>query len=69
MSTLKVATMRPSTRAKYVAIQQRFRHLYEVERRRLDDVHDILCREYFLSLSRIYIILGTNIPETTEAPD
>lgn len=61
MSTLKKHVMRPATRKKYLAIQARFKELYEVERRRLDDVHNILCEEFFLSLSRIYIILGTEL--------
>jgi len=61
MATLKAKTMRPATRKKYEAIQARFKQLYEVERRRLDDVHNILTEEFFLSLSRIYLILGTEL--------
>jgi hypothetical protein len=40
--------MRPGTVKKYRAIQERFRHLYDVERLRYDDCIDRIMEEYFI---------------------
>lgn len=53
--------LRPATLAKYQAIQNRYKELYNVERRRLDDVEAILKKEFFLSSGRIYIILNLQL--------
>jgi len=58
-----MSSIRPSTRQKYLAIQQRYNHLYNVERRRIDDVEQQLCQEFFLSRQRIMLILKADIRE------
>ncbi len=55
--------MRNSTKRKYIAIQDRFKHLYDVERKRIDDVETSLCEQFFLSRSRLQIILKMNLVE------
>lgn len=59
MSHKSVHTMqvRPSTLRKYEAIHARYQHLYNVERKRIDDVETQLCNEFFLSRTRVLIIL------------
>jgi len=49
--------LRPSTLRKYEAIHARYHHLYNVERKRIDDVETQLCTEFFLSRTRVLIIL------------
>jgi hypothetical protein len=52
---IKSNTMqRESTKKKYERIKQRFKELYEVERKRSDDVIDRLCNEFFVSSITIY---------------
>lgn len=52
-----MSTIRPSTMRKYRAIHARYQHLYNIERRRIDDVQQQLCEEFFLSQSRLMLIL------------
>lgn len=63
MSNTKPVTMqlRPSTLRKYKAIQARYQHLYNIERKRIDDVETQLCNEFFLSRHRVLIILKMEI--------
>lgn len=56
-----LSTIRESTMRKYKAIQRRFRHLYDVERLRIDDVEQQLCDEYFLSRHQIMYILNLDL--------
>lgn len=53
--------IRHSSLLKYKAIQERFKHLYETQRLRLDDVETTLCQEFFLSRHRIMIILKMDL--------
>lgn len=60
MSITKPVTLmqlRPSTLRKYEAIHARYHHLYNIERKRIDDVETQLCSEFFLSRTRVLIIL------------
>lgn len=60
--SIVVEKLRPATIKKYRAIQDRYRVLYNEQRRRLDDVEKLLCDEFFLSPGRIYIILNLELP-------
>lgn len=53
--------LRPSSLLKYRAIHARYHHLYNVERKRIDDVEEQLCSEFFLSRSRVLIILKMDL--------
>jgi hypothetical protein len=66
MATLNVERLRPATVKKYKALQSRFKVLYEDERRRLDDVEQMLCNEFFISVSRVYIILNCDLSKASE---
>jgi hypothetical protein len=66
MATLNVERLRPATVKKYKALQMRFKVLYEDERRRLDDVEQMLCNEFFISVSRVYIILNCDLSKASE---
>lgn len=58
--------LRPATVKKYRAIQERYKVLYHEQRRRLDDVEEILTKEFFLSPGRIYIILNLELKQEME---
>jgi hypothetical protein len=66
---ININTLRPNTLKKFRAIQARFKHLYDVERRRIDDVQEILAREFFLSEIRIYEVLRLDLPEQVQPRD
>lgn len=57
--------MRKTSLLKYAAIQQRFECLYNEERRRIDDVEQVLCREFFLSPARLAVILKMRLPQNS----
>lgn len=59
--TPKQHTPRPNSLIKWRNIQTRFKELYQVERRRMDDVEKVLCGEFFISPGRLAIILKMKI--------
>lgn len=59
----EVQNIRPSTLEKYRAIHKRFKHLYDVERKRIDDVERQLCAEFFLGSHRLRLILKMDLPQ------
>ncbi len=54
---------------KYQKIQTRYQHLYNVERKRMDDVFIILEDEFLLSVSRIQKILNFRLPDAETIND
>lgn len=52
---------RKSTIEKYKKIQERYRYLYNEERKRLDDVITQLCDEFFMNEAGIWRVLRTEI--------
>lgn len=66
---IDVAKLRPNSLKKYRAIQQRFKELYDGQRIRVDDVYDILSREFFISEIRLTEIMRLDLPEKTPPAD
>lgn len=62
--------MREVTIRKYRDIQNRFNHLYNVERKRYDDCIDQLMSEYYI-ISRVTIsrIMTTDLPDIQSIED
>ncbi|HLF64220.1 MAG TPA: hypothetical protein VI603_10720 [Saprospiraceae bacterium] len=59
---------RRSTIVKYLAIQKRYRELYEQQRLRHDDVIKQLCQEFFIAHpNTIYNILATDILDDSDS--
>lgn len=57
-----------NTRARYKQIQERYDHLYNIERKRRDDCKAIIEKEYFLERRTLNRILLTDLniqPEQT----
>ncbi len=48
---------------KYRMIQNRLHQLYNVERKRIDDVYSILEKEFLLSEARLKKIINLKVPE------
>lgn len=53
--------MRTNTLKKYKAIQNRYKHLYHVERKRIDDVYNQLAEEFFMSVRWIEEVLRMDL--------
>lgn len=58
--------MRNTTRAKYKAVQARYKVLYKQQRIRHDDVIQMLQEEFYLSEQRIYKILRIELEDEEE---
>lgn len=58
---IAITITRPTTLAKYRAIQTRYRELYDGKRLRIDDVEAKLCEEFFLSPLRVRAVLKMEI--------
>jgi hypothetical protein len=50
--------MRETTKIKYLALQARYKYLYEVKRYRHDDVVRTLRAEFYMGESRVMYVLG-----------
>jgi hypothetical protein len=59
--------MQTNTARKYLAVQQRYKQLYEIDRLRYDDVIKQLMAEFFCSEGTIRRILITELPALEEA--
>lgn len=57
------------TLRKYRAVQARFKVLYHTDRLRRDDAYKKLCEEFFISQSRLFYILGLDIPNEEQEGD
>lgn len=55
--------MRKSSLEKYRAIQKRYKDLYHGERKRIDDVHRQLAKEFFCSVRWVEEVLRMELPE------
>jgi hypothetical protein len=59
---------RPATLAKYRAVKARFRELFDVERRRVDDCYKMIMQEFFIT-SEVTVerMIRVELPEPEEA--
>lgn len=66
---INVTKLRPNSLKKYRAIQARFKELYDGRRIRIDDVYQVLCKEFFISEIRLYEIMRLDLPEVMPPRD